>query len=261
MPLTKAKIRELRDLARKKDREATGLFVVDGVRGVREALRSGFSMVELFYSGALLADPAGSAIVEEAKRRTRAVHAVTPREMEQISDTMTAQGVLAVMQQREWAIAEVLHKEDRASLIVALDAVADPGNLGAIIRTCDWFGVDALILGENSVDLYNPKVVRSTVGSIFHLPILTDIELPSLVSLVKGFGYTVYATAADGVTYTDDMHYARKALFLLGNEAWGISDPVMQAADVRLAVRRHGAAESLNVGVACGVLLASVRRK
>jgi TrmH family RNA methyltransferase len=101
--------------------------------------------------------------------------------------------------------------------------------------------------------------VRSTVGSIFHLPILADIELFSLVSQAKRFGYTVCATAADGATYIDNVHYAHKTLLLLGNEAWGISGLMMQAADVRLAIRRYGAAESLNVGVACGVLLASIR--
>ena len=259
MPLTKATIRELRDLGRKKDREATGHFVVDGVRGVGEALRSSFSMLELFYTGILLTDAGGSALVEEARKRARLVHAITPREMDQISDTMTAQGVLAVMQQKGWTLNEVLQEGDRASVVVALDAVADPGNLGAIIRTCDWFGVDALILGHHSVELYNPKVVRSTVGSIFHLPILADIELFSLVSQAKRFGYTVCATAADGATYIDNVHYAHKTLLLLGNEAWGISGLMMQAADVRLAIRRYGAAESLNVGVACGVLLASIR--
>jgi|WetSurMetagenome_2_1015567.scaffolds.fasta_scaffold02182_13 RNA methyltransferase, TrmH family len=261
MPLTRGKIRELRDLGRKKGREASGHFIVDGVRGVREALRSSFPLLELFYTGTLLADVVGNALVEEAQKRTHGVHAVTPREMEQISDTVTAQGVLAVMQRKEWAPADVLRKGDSASVIVALDAVADPGNLGAIVRTCDWFGVDALILGEGCVEPYNPKVVRSTVGSIFHLPILVDIGLPSLVSQVKEFGYTVYAAAADGVTYTDDVQYAQKSCLLLGSEAWGISEPVMQAADVCLAIRRHGAAESLNVGVACGILLAGLRKR
>lgn len=261
MPLTRAKIRELRDLDRKKDREATGRFVVDGVRGVREALRSSFTVRELFYTGTLLTDAAGNALVEEARKQHCVVHEITLHEMEQVSDTVTAQGVLAVMQQKEWTLAEVLQKGDRASVVVALDAVADPGNLGGIIRTCDWFGVDALILGQNSVELFNPKVVRSTVGSIFHLPILADFELSSLVNQAKGFGYTVYATAADGATYANDVRYAGKTLLLLGNEAWGISGLVMQAADIRLAIRRHGAAESLNVGVACGILLASIRNR
>jgi RNA methyltransferase, TrmH family len=261
VPLTKAKIRALRDLGRKKDRVATGHFVVDGVRGVREALQSSFSMVELFYTGTLLADARGNALIEEATRLTRAVHAITPHEMEQISDTMTAQGVMAVMRQKEWTLDAVLQKGDRASVVVALDAVADPGNLGAIIRTCDWFGVDALVLGDGCVEPYNPKVVRSTAGSIFHIPILADFALPLLVNQIKGFGYRVYAASADGATYADEVRYAQKTLLLLGNEAWGISGSVMQASDVRLAIRRHGAAESLNVGVACGILLAGIRRK
>ena len=100
--------------------------------------------------------------------------------------------------------------------------------------------------------------MRSTVGSIFHLPILTDHELPRVVTQVKESGYTVYATSADGAAYTDEVRFAEKIFLILGNEAWGVTPEVMQTADVRVAIRRHGAAESLNVSVACGVLLAVI---
>ncbi len=258
VPLTKAKIRALQSLARKKDRDATRQFIVDGVRGVGEAIRSRFPMLELYYTGALLSDAEGTALVTEARRRAPAVHQITPREMDQISETVTAQGIVAVMQQEQWTLAEVLRKEGSRSVIVALDRIADPGNLGAIIRTCDWFGVDALLLGNGCVEPYNPKVVRSTVGSIFHLPILTDHELPLMLPQVKKSGYTVYATAADGATYTDEIRYEEKIFLMLGNEARGISPGLMQTADARLAIRRHGAAESLNVSVACGIVLAGI---
>jgi len=215
-------------------------------------------MLELYYTGALLSDAEGTALVTEARRRAPAVHQITPREMDQISETVTAQGIVAVMQQEQWTLAEVLRKGGSRSVIVALDRIADPGNLGAIIRTCDWFGVDALLLGSGCVEPYNPKVVRSTVGSIFHLPILTDHELPLMLPQVKKSGYTVYATAADGATYTDEIRYEEKIFLMLGNEARGISPGLMQTADARLAIRRHGAAESLNVSVACGIVLAGI---
>jgi RNA methyltransferase, TrmH family len=260
MPLTKAKLRELRELGRKKDRDESGHFIVDGVRGVREAIQSRFPVVEVLYTGELLSAEGGDALIRDASQRTRSILQISAREMEQVSGTVTAQGVIAVMQKGRWTSREVLRRDQAGSVIVALDAVADPGNLGSIIRTCDWFGVDALLLGADSVELYNPKVVRSTVGSIFHLPILVDVDLPSVVAEARDAGYVVYATAADGFVDTDTTQFAGKTLVVLGNEAWGISGPVMQLADRRLAIRRHGSAESLNVGVACGIVLASIRR-
>jgi TrmH family RNA methyltransferase len=232
VPLTGAKIRELRDLSRRKGRDASGHFVVDGVRGVREALR-----------------------------RRCVVRQITALEMDRISDTVTAQGILAVVQQKRWVLAEVLRKAEASAVMVALDAVADPGNVGAIIRACDWFGVDALVVGRHSVDIGNPKVVRSTAGSIFHLPILVDVDIPSMLVPAREAGYTVYATTPDSTVYTDDVEFRPKVLLVLGNEAWGVSEAVLDASDVQLAIRRHGSAESLNVSVACGVFLASIRKR
>jgi RNA methyltransferase, TrmH family len=259
MPLTKVTIRDLQGLSRKKEREQSGRFLVDGVRGVREALRSKYNILEVLYAEQLLADAAGKDLIGEARERISAVHQVSAGEMARISDTVTAQGVVAVVQGMHWTSTDILQKQDQASLIVALDAVSDPGNLGAIIRTCDWFGVDALMLGLHTVELYNPKVVRSTVGSIFHLPILSGIDLPPAMEQAKQSGYTVYGTAADGTVFADEASYPEKLVLILGNEAWGISTQVMQAVDTSLAIRRYGSAESLNVGTACGVILASVR--
>ncbi len=260
MPISKAKIREFKELGRKKDREARGCFIVDGRRGVGEALRSGFELMEFYYTGELLATVGGSELVQEAKRRSREVHQVSVREMEQISDTVTAQGVVAVMRQTSQDPDTVFKSGMGSSVLVAVDAVADPGNLGAIIRTCDWFGVDALLLGRGTVELYNPKVVRSTVGSIFHLPILSGVELPRVLEKARKHGYAVYPTAGDGDVYTDTERYPAKVVVVLGNEAWGVSAEAMQLADRRLAIRRYGDAESLNVGIACGIVLASIRR-
>jgi RNA methyltransferase, TrmH family len=260
MVLTKSTIRDLQGLSRKKEREASGRFLVDGVRGVREAIRSQYTILEVLYTENLLADMAGKDLINEAGTRTSGLHQISEGDMAKISDTVTAQGVVAVMQGKQWKSTDVLEKGDRPSLIVALDAVSDPGNLGAIIRTCDWFGVDALFLGLQSVELYNPKVVRSTVGSIFHLPILPEIDLPASVEQAKQYGYTVYATAAEGDVYADEASYPEKILVILGNEAWGVSREVMQAAETNLAIRRYGSAESLNVGTACGIILASIRR-
>ena len=147
------------------------------------------------------------------------------------------------------------------SVVVALDIIGDPGNLGSIIRSADWFGVQAVLLGRQSVDLYNPKVVRSTMGSIFHLPIVQDLDLLAALSHARELGYTIYGADTEGETHFDKVRFAQRSVIVLGNEAWGLSDAVRKLTDVRVAIRRYGSAESLNVGVACGILLSGLHRK
>jgi TrmH family RNA methyltransferase len=143
---------------------------------------------------------------------------------------------------------------------VAVDAMSDPGNLGSIIRTCDWFGMDGILIGKDSVELYNPKVVRSTMGGLFHLPVAQDVDLPVALTRAKELGYTVYATKTEGRAHFDRIAYASKSVVVFGNEAWGISDAVRASADASVSIRRYGSAESLNAGVACGIVLSAMRK-
>jgi TrmH family RNA methyltransferase len=120
--------------------------------------------------------------------------------------------------------------------------------------------VDGIFLGRNSVELYNPKVLRATMGGVFHLPIAEDVDLLSAASKAKELGYKVYVADNRGETHFDRIQYAIKTLLIFGNEAWGVSDQLSQLADARVCIRRYGAGESLNVGVACGVILSALHR-
>ena len=135
--------------------------------------------------------------------RCRHVDQVTAKEMASLTETVTAPGILAVLRQKNAPAASLLDRRDPPAVLVALDSVADPGNLGSIIRTCDWFGVDAVVLGRNTVDLYNPKVVRATMGGLFHLPVVTDVDLLSFISHAKSRDYTVYVTDPAGEAHFD----------------------------------------------------------
>ena len=260
MTVTKAQIKHLRDLHRRKERDEAGTFLVEGVRLVREALASSSPMEGFYYTEAAATDPSVSELVALAGKRTPHVHRLSDRDMEVVSDTTTAQGVLAEFRQHHLSVDAVLREGDGESVLVALDGVADPGNLGSIIRSADWFGVQGVLVGHQSVDLYNPKVVRSTMGSIFHLPVVPDVDLLAVLSRAREMGYTVYGADAAGEMHFDRMSFARKSVLVLGNEAWGLSDAVKELTDIRVAIRRYGAAESLNVGVACGILLSGLHR-
>ncbi len=260
MPLTKNAVKEIRALEKKKARENSGLFVVEGVRLLREAVSSHFTMQSLYHTAGSMDDPGTRRLLAEARNRSVDCHLVSDRQMESISWTEQNQGVLGVMRQQNPPADALLLPGPEESYIVGLDGVADPGNLGSIIRSSDWFGVHGMVLGRNCVDLYNPKVVRSTMGSLFHFPAALDVDLLPLLSHAKSMGYTVYVTAADGEQHFDRVRFARKSFIVFGSEAWGVSDQVRELSDVRVAIRRYGLAESLNVGVACGIVLSGLHR-
>jgi TrmH family RNA methyltransferase len=260
MTLTKNKLKELRELTNKKHRDEQKKFIVEGVRLVEEAVNSDFQVLEAFYTKDLPDHPSGKPLLQSLKKKTSQLNEISTREMEIISETVTFQGIVAVVRQKKVSVESMLSKNNAASVLVAFDSVSDPGNLGSMVRTCDWFGVQGILIGRNSVELYNPKVLRATMGGIFHLPIVDGIDLLSTISNAKALGYKVYVTDIDGETHFDKVRYDHKSLIVFGNEAWGVSDQVKQLADVRLVIRRYGAAESLNVGVACGVVLSSLHR-
>jgi TrmH family RNA methyltransferase len=260
MALSKSKLKELRELTHKKHRDEQKKFIVEGVRLVEEAVKSNYKVLEAFYTRDMLEHAAGKTLFQTLVKKTSNVHQITAREMEILSETVTFQGILAVLRQKEYTLDSILQKKQAQSFLVAFDGVADPGNVGSMVRTCDWFGVDGIILGRNSVELYNPKVLRATMGGMFHLPIAEGVDLPLTISKAKALGYKVYVTELTGETHFDRVNYEGKSLIVFGNEAWGVSDQVKKLADVYLAIRRYGAGESLNVGVACGVVLSAIHR-
>lgn len=260
MTLTKAKIKSLKHLADKKHRDDERKFLVEGVRFVQEAASSDFHIIEAFYTEEVEKDAGGRTALQALQKKCREVHKVAARELDAIADTVNAQGIVAVLQQREFSAESLLHCPDGQCTIVAFDGVSDPGNVGSMVRTCDWFGVDGILIGRNSVELYNPKVLRATMGGVFHLPIVEEVDLLSVISQAKELGYRIYVTDPNGETHFDHVTYESKSIIVFGNEAWGVSDQVRHLADARLVIRRYGAGESLNVSVACGIVLSALHR-
>jgi RNA methyltransferase, TrmH family len=259
MSLTRSTLRDLRALARRNFREEQDLFLIEGFRMMLEAAGSNFEFVEIYMTHKVAEDPKAKALLHKLQLKAKLVP-VTEKELESFTDTVQAQGIAAVLRQKHVAPESLLRHDDGRSIIVAADAISDPGNLGSMIRSCDWFAIDAMALGATSVDLYNPKVVRSTMGGLFHLPVVDNVDLPVFLSKAKSSGYTIYVTDAEGTTHFDRIQYASKSLVVFGNEAWGVSEAVKKLADARVVIRRYGTGESLNVGVACGIVLSSIRR-
>jgi len=260
MALTRAQLQALRSLAQKKSRNVRGEFLIEGFRLLQEAANSDVAIVEVLHTEAFASDPAGKAVLKKFSMKNVPVLRVTPRDLDSIADTQHAQGIVALARKRAFTVDELLRSGNGPSVLVAFDAVSDPGNLGSMIRTCDWFGVHGILLGRNSVELYNPKVIRATMGGIFHLPVVEDVDLLSAVTKAKSIGYRISVTDAGGETHFDRLQLTNRALIIFGNEAWGVSDQLKRLADERVAIRRYGSGESLNVGVACGIILSTLHK-
>lgn len=260
MTLTKGKAKAIKSLNTRKIRDEQRKFLVEGMRFVHEAASSDFQILEVFYTDDFERDAQGKSLLQLLKKKCGELHKISARDLATIGDTETSQGIVAVLRQRGFTADALLNCAHGQCTLAAFDAIADPGNVGSMIRTCDWFGIDGILIGKNSVELYNPKVLRSTMGGVFHLPIAEEVDLLSALSMAKSLGYKIYVTDLNGETHFDHVTYENKSVIVFGNEAWGVSDQIRELADVRLVIRRYGAAESLNVAAACGVVLSALHR-
>jgi TrmH family RNA methyltransferase len=184
---------------------------------------------------------------------------------------VTAQGAAVIVEQFSTTLHGVLSSMtgQTAGLIVALDRISEPGNVGTIIRSADWFGADAVLLSEGSVELYNPKVVRSTMGSLFHLPViaLPDGTGPApgvrtfaeALTVCRAAGYTLYGADVNAASDIRTIHFAQKSLIVFGNEAHGLAPEAAALLDERVLIPKFGQAESLNAAAAAAVVLSTLR--
>jgi TrmH family RNA methyltransferase len=256
MRLSKGDAKYLRSLQQKKVRDREKKFVVEGWRALGEVLHSqaGIEYVALSPSGRA---EDFAELVGELHRRGIPIKEAEDATLARATSTVQPQGVLALVAQRTFTVHELL--TERATLLVAADAVSDPGNAGTLLRTCDWFGTDGVMLGSGSAELYNEKVVRSSVGSLLHLPVADDVDLTVALGEARHLGFTLIAASGDAPASYLTAPYGPKNLFVFGSEAHGLSGEVRGAADLVVGIPRYGRVESLNVGVACGILLAHLR--
>lgn len=182
---------------------------------------------------------------------------VSPQVMKEISDTMTPQGVLALVKMKEFQM-EQLAEEN--ALLLVLENLQDPGNLGTILRTGEGAGVTGIIMSRDTVDIYNPKVIRSTMGSIFRVPFVYADNMEQVMEFLKKNQITAYAAHLDGTNYTKE-DYNKGTAFFIGNEGNGLSRELTRAADHMIRIPMNGKVESLNAAMAAGLLMYEARRQ
>lgn len=176
-----------------------------------------------------------------------------------VSDTKTPQGILCVVKQKEYNWKKLL--ETKNPHFMVLDNLQDPGNLGTIVRTAEGAGVDAVFMSKDTVDIYNPKVIRSTMGSIYRMPVVYVEDLIALLEAFKAKGIKSYAAHLEGKNSYDQESYETGTAILIGNEGNGLRDEVSEKADIWVRIPMEGQVESLNAAIAASILMFEVARQ
>ena len=237
-------IKHIKSLSEKKYRDEYHEFIIEGIKLVNEAIIEKANIKKIIICEELLKEKVESENVEY----------VSETVFRHISETQNPQGILAVVEQKT-------SEKEYGKTIFALDNLRDPGNLGTIIRTLDSAGISSLILSKGSADLYNPKVIRSTMGAIFRINSEYTASLQEKLLNLKSDGYKVIVTSLVATNYMYDLNLKEKSVIVIGNESQGVSDEILKIADVKTKIPMIGRSESLNAGVAASILAYEVVRQ
>ncbi len=243
---------------KRKARDKDGVFLVEGLRMFVEAPRE--NVRELYVSESFYQNQEEKLQLDEWKAK---LEILSDHVFDHVSDTMTPQGVLLVMEQQKYTLEEMLSngRGQEEPLLMVLDNLQDPGNLGTILRAGEAAGVTGVILSRDCVDIYNPKVIRSTMGSIYRMPFVYVDQLPEVVSMLSGSGIRTYAAHLDGKNSYEKENYKKGTAFLIGNEGNGLRKETADAADIYVRIPMCGKVESLNAAIASSVLMFEAARQ
>lgn len=248
--ISKSDLQYYSSLLSKKHRKAINKFIVEGKKAVLEGLNSNYECEVVFVTNKF-AEEQEDAFKELAKVKKKIVF-LKQKEFLKITDTGTPQGIAAVFVKPKLLFNQASFSDD--NIMVMLDNISDPGNLGTIIRNCDWFGVKNIFLSENIVDYTNPKVIRASMGSVFHENIYEEVKEESLLKLREN-GFEILCADKEGenvFTYRSN----KKKILILSSEAHGPTKEIEKISDKKISIPKIGNAESLNVASASSVLLA-----
>lgn len=237
------RVKQWKRLHTRKGRMKSGTFLIEGDHLLEDALSSGWKVKEIILQEGIE--------LPFSLKDIQITH-VSEGVFQHIAHTQSPQGIIAVVAMEQ----NVTVTGDK---ILMVDQVQDPGNLGTMIRSADAAGFSAIILGEGTVDIYNDKVIRSTQGSIFHIPVI-QANLMDKIKKIKQIGFTIWATALEDAIDYDQMDVQEKIAIIVGNEGAGIQEKLLRKADHLVKIPIYGKAESLNVSIAASILMYDVQR-
>lgn len=243
-------IKECVKLKKRKYRDQTGLFVIEGPKMLSEAVNSpNIKLAYIFIEKSLAED-------FQLPDNTE-VFVLDNKLIAEIADTETPQGIVAVVEKPRWELDNI--KKDNATLLL-LDGIADPGNMGTIIRTAWAFNVDGILLTKGCVDPYSHKVVRSTMGGIYNIPIFQNITFSDIESFKKK-GFRLVGSAVKNAVKYYEYDFTKSTIIIIGNEAHGISEELLAICDDLVTIPINPCVDSLNAGIACGIILSETQKQ
>ncbi|MCY6482765.1 RNA methyltransferase [Clostridium aestuarii] len=246
-------VKDIKKLHKKKYRNEKGEFIVEGFRFVTEALQSDFEVPYVFI-GENQMDRYNNFKIQDFLQENTKVYCIPESILKELCDTNNPQGILAVVNNK------IIKTEDRDGFYVLVDKIQDPGNMGTIIRTAHASGAIGVVITKGTVDIYNNKTLRSTMGSVFKIPIIQDENLNVITDLKKkGFKLIVSSLEAENNFY--DVDLTKKVIISVGNEGNGISKEVDDFADMKVKIPMPGGAESLNAAVSASVMMYEALRQ
>ncbi len=245
--LTKRELKYYSSLNKVKYRKIEQKFIVEGIKIVDEALASYYDC-EVVITSESFAKTYPQKLTKY--KHNTIVQTIPDLDFNSIANTQTPQGVLAIME-----IPLQRYVDDtKDNTIVALENISDPGNVGTIIRTCDWFGIKDIVISNNSVDIYNPKVIRSTMGSLFHVNIHISGNIIGTLKVLQQKGKIIFCADMDGNSIYN-VEKNKKSVLVFSNEANGPTERLLEISDSIITIPKFGNAESLNVSTAAAVVI------
>lgn len=235
-------VKELKKLHKRKYRYEANQYLIEGFHLMEEALKTNQSIEAVIVEE-------GTDIPDMIDKRS--IITVSASVFKEISQTETPQGIAAVVNMRQV-------KNEPHNYVLLIDRIQDPGNLGTIIRTADAAGFSKIILGNGTVDMYNDKVIRASQGSIYHIPIVQE-NLTETIPHLQAEGFSIWGTTLNDAENYKDVQPNEKTAILLGNEGSGVDQSLIELVDRRVIIPIYGKAESLNVGIAAGILMYYIR--
>ena len=247
------KVKELVQLQKKaKHRNQAGVFIAEGSRMV---LETPVDRIKQLYVSESYFEKGGQKLDEEGYD----FEILSDSVFSYVSDTKTPQGILAIVKRKEYSLKDIINVENPNLMV--LDNLQDPGNLGTIFRTAEAAGVTGIVLSRDCVDIYNPKVIRSTMGAIYRMPFVYVEDLLDALGIMHEKGIKTYAAHLKGKNSYDKEDYKTACAFLIGNEGNGLREEVSNMADTWIRIPMEGQAESLNAAIAAAVLMFEAARQ
>jgi RNA methyltransferase, TrmH family len=258
-PLSINSLKSLRRLTLKKYRDREGLYIIEGLRLCKQAILAGAQLEQLLVTTEFQNNPELDFFQRHANTNKISIFSASDSDFSSLVETENPQGIAAVVEKQTYNLESITRTLN--GVFLAIDRIQDPGNLGTIIRTAEWFGTKAIICSAGTVDYYNPKVLRSAMGASFSIPIFQDINLISVIKSLKEKKFNILGTSSKTGMLPQSLPPQDKTLFLVGSEAHGLDPSLLPFIDKTICIPGEGHSESLNAAIATGIILYELFRK